>query len=53
MNYWLTNCALLFKFQFVGMPPLAMRHELHPTLHCPAPLDPELPCKFQFIALAR
>ena len=38
------------KFQFVGMPPRALRHELHPTLYCPAPLDPELLCRFQFIA---
>ena len=37
----------------VGMPPRAMRHILHPTEHCPAPLGPEPWCSLQFAALAR
>ena len=43
------HCYMHFKFQFGGESPLTMRHELHSTLHCPAPLDPELLCKFQFV----
>ena len=30
-----------------------MRHALHPTNNCPAPLDSELLCKFQFVGMGR
>ena len=39
------------KFQFSGQCPRTMRYALHQTNNCPAPLDSELLCKFQFVAL--